>query len=63
MVVSNLGLWYSISSSTSLYIIVKWGGARVSCSSLGVGASVQLTTEESQVLERPSSGIWRRMFF
>ena len=32
------------------------GGARVNCSSLGVGASVQLTTEESRALERPSSG-------
>ena len=39
------------------------GGARVSCSSLGVGASAQLTTEESQALERPSSGRWKRMLF
>jgi len=35
----------------------------VSCSSSGVGASVQLTTEESRALEHPSSGSWRRMLF
>ena len=39
------------------------GGSRVNCSSLVVGASVQLTTEESRVLEHPSSGSWRRMLF
>ena len=39
-----------------------YGGARVSCSSLGVGASVQLTTEESRALERPSSGSREELF-
>ena len=39
------------------------GGARVSCSSLGVQASVRLTIEESRALELPSSGSWRRMLF
>ena len=45
---------------TNSFKLVK---TRVSCSSLGVGASVQLTTEESRALERPSSGRWRRMIF
>ena len=39
------------------------GGARVICISLGVGAFVQLTTEESQALECPSSGSSRKMIF
>ena len=40
-----------------------YGCSRVSFSSLGVGAFVQLTTEESWVLERPSNRIWRIIIF
>ena len=54
--------WYR--SPFLFYSSIGWqGGARVSCSSLGVGASIQLTTKESQALECPSSVSWRRLIF
>ena len=38
------------------------GRTRVSCSSLGIGASIQLTTEEYRVLEHPSVGAGEECF-
>ena len=35
----------------------------MTCRSLGVGTSIQLTTEESPALDLPSCGSWRRILF